>query len=139
MYLYIFICSVTVSAKVFFLSQSGNKLSKLASPRQRRHNWPKPGSIFHGSCETFVQRGHPCFFAPVTWGNHFYYHLRNICYNYHSKKVILLCFLVHGVVNIFEFAQSSQVLIEKGLPRTGKMSTGCKISTPFYFSNQSPF
>ena len=52
---------------------------------------------------------------------------------------ILLCFLVHEVVNIFEFAQSSQVLIEKGLPRTGKMSTGCKISTPFYFSNQSLF
>ena len=142
LYLYIFTCSVTVSAKVFFSAKVAINFQNLRLPVSGVTIGQSQGQYFTAHVKLLCREAILVFLHLSLGEITFTITCATFVITTTLKRSLgTFCsvFLVHEVVNIFEFAQSSQVLIEKGLPRTGKMSTGCKISTPFYFSNQSPF
>ena len=137
LYLYIFTWSVTVSAKVFFSAKVAINFQNLRLPVSGVTIGQSQGQYFTAHVKLLCREAILVFLHLSLGEITFTITCATFVITTTLKRSlgILLCFFV----NIFEFAQSGQVLIEKGLPRTGKMSTGSKISTPFYFSNQSPF
>ena len=83
----IFSLGVSLCPPKFFSAKVAINFQNLRLPVSGVTIGQSQGQYFTAHVKLLCREAILAFFAPVTWGNHFYYHLRNICYNYHSKKV----------------------------------------------------